>query len=115
VARLEVSGQSAHCSPWSSSRAGPAMGDSFIDQRSTVIAVGSRNYRRYMGRNYRQGYMGRDYHVTGEHEAEAKAAERAKKPTRIGLFVLRLLGERGRAQHAEVSRATARPSYRHRK
>ncbi len=42
--------------------------------------------------NYRQGYMGRDYHVTGEHEAEAKAAQRAKKPTRIGLFVLRLLG-----------------------
>ena len=63
--------------------------------RSTLIDVAG-NYRRFMGPNYRRGYMGRDYHVTGEHEAEAKAAERAKKPTRIGLFVLRLLGYKGR-------------------
>ncbi len=47
------------------------------------------------GPNYRRGYSTRNYHVTGEHEAEAKAAERAKKPTRIGLFVLRLLGYKG--------------------
>jgi hypothetical protein len=74
--------------------------------------VGSRSYRRYMGRNYRQGYMGRDYHVTGEHEAEAKAAERAKKPTRIGLFVLRLLGYRGSVQQLpDVHRVT--PSHPH--
>jgi len=62
--------------------------------RSTLIGVAG-NYRRFMGPNYRRGYMGRDYHVTGEHEAEAKAAERAKKPTRIGHFVLRLLGYKG--------------------
>ena len=77
-----------------------------------MIDVGSRNYRRYMGRNYRQGYMVRDYHVTGEHEAEAKAAERAKKPTRIGLFVLRLLGYRGSVQQVpDVHRVT--PSHPH--
>lgn len=46
-------------------------------------------------KRYRQGYTGRDYHVTGGHEAEAKAAQRAKKPSRLGVFVLRLLGYRG--------------------
>ena len=47
------------------------------------------------GKNYRRGYMGRDYHVTGGHEAEAEAAQKRKRPTRIGLFVLRRLGYRG--------------------
>ncbi len=42
--------------------------------------------------------MGRNYHVTGGHEAEAKEAERAKKPSRIGVFVLRLLGFKGPVQ-----------------
>jgi hypothetical protein len=52
--------------------------------------------------------MGRDYHVTGEHEAEAKAAERAKKPSRIGLFVFKLLGGTPPdKQVTGVSRATA--------
>ena len=45
-----------------------------------------------MGWKYRQGYTGRNYHVTGGHERQAMKAERAKKPTRIGLFVLRALG-----------------------
>ena len=44
---------------------------------------------------YRRGYTGRSYNVTGGHEAEAKAAERAKIPNRFGLFVLRLLGFKG--------------------
>ena len=44
---------------------------------------------------YRRGYSGRDYHVTGGHEAEAEAAEHAKKPSRLGLLVLRLLGYKG--------------------
>jgi hypothetical protein len=43
---------------------------------------------------YRRGYTGRTYNVTGGHEAEAKAAQRAKKPSRIGMFVLRMLGYR---------------------
>jgi hypothetical protein len=58
--------------------------------------------------NYRRGYMGRDYHVTGEHEVEAKAAERAKKPTRLGTLVLKLLGYRGptvRTEPADPSSA----------
>jgi hypothetical protein len=51
--------------------------------------------RRFWGPNYRAGYTGRDFHVTGGHEAEAEAAERAKKPNRFGMWVLRLLGFRG--------------------
>ncbi len=47
------------------------------------------------GPNYRRGYSGRDYHVTGGHEAEAEAAQKAKKPSRLGVFVLRVLGYRG--------------------
>jgi hypothetical protein len=34
-------------------------------------------------------------HVTSGHEAEAKAAELAKKPNRFGMLVLRLLGFKG--------------------
>jgi hypothetical protein len=64
------------------------------------------------GPNYRRGYSTRNYHVTGEHEAEAKAAERAKKPTRIGLFVLRLLGYRGSVQQASDVHRVA-PSHQH--
>jgi hypothetical protein len=67
-------------------------------------------------RNYRRGYMGRNYHVTGEHEAEAKKAERAKKPSRIGLLVLRLLGYRGyvpRAPDVHEPASSHRPPHRH--
>jgi hypothetical protein len=39
--------------------------------------------------------MGRDYHVTGGHEVEAEAAQRAKTPTRPGLWILRMLGYQG--------------------
>lgn len=69
-----------------------------------VVEVGSRNYR--------LGYMGRNYHVTGEHEAEAKKAQRAKKPSRIGLFVLRLLGYRGPVLQVPDVHQVA-PSHRH--
>jgi hypothetical protein len=34
-------------------------------------------------------------HVTSGHEAEAKAAELAKKPNRLGMLILRLLGFKG--------------------
>jgi hypothetical protein len=51
-----------------------------------------------MSPNYRRGYTGFNYHVTGGHEAEAVAAERAKKPSRVGLFILRLLGYKGSLQ-----------------
>jgi hypothetical protein len=41
---------------------------------------------------YQRGYSTRNYHVTGEHEREAKAALRNKKPGRLGLIVLRVFG-----------------------
>jgi hypothetical protein len=63
-------------------------------------------------KNYRRGYMGRNYHVTGGHEAEALAAERAKDPSRLGLFVLRLLGFKGRPKKPTPP---APPSPRHEK
>jgi hypothetical protein len=34
-------------------------------------------------------------HVTSGHEAEAKAAELAKKPNRFGMLILRVLGLKG--------------------
>jgi hypothetical protein len=49
--------------------------------------------KKYTG--FGRGYTGRSYHVTGGHEAEAEAAERAKPPSRLGLFVLKLLGFKG--------------------
>ena len=53
--------------------------------------------RRFWGPNYRKGYTGFNFHVSGGHEAEAEAAEQAKKPNRFGMWVLRLLGFRGTA------------------
>jgi hypothetical protein len=44
-----------------------------------------------------KGYTGFSYHVTGGHEAEARAAEEAKPPNRFGMFVLRLLGFKGKS------------------
>jgi hypothetical protein len=35
-------------------------------------------------------------HVTSGHEAEAKAAEMAKRPSRFGMFVVGLLGYKGK-------------------
>jgi hypothetical protein len=57
---------------------------------------------------YRQGYTGFDYHVTGGHEAEAEVAERGKKPGRLGLRVLKLLGFRGSVEAPLDVRRTSR-------
>lgn len=62
---------------------------------------------------YRRGYAGRNYHVTGGHEREAKAAEMAKQPNPIGLLVLRLLGLRVPKRRPALSRRSA-PSHEHR-
>jgi hypothetical protein len=56
---------------------------------------------------YRRGYTGRDYHVTGGHEAEAEAAQRAKGPSRIGTKVLRLLGYKGTVEPESPHRASS--------
>ena len=45
--------------------------------------------------SYGNGYTGRSYHVTGGHEREAYEAQMAKKPNRLGMLVLRLLGYKG--------------------
>jgi hypothetical protein len=47
-------------------------------------------------KGYGKGYTTFSYHVSGDHEAEALEAEMAKKPNRFGLFVLRLLGFKGK-------------------
>lgn len=44
---------------------------------------------------YRRGYAGPNYHVTGAHEAEAKAAQRDRRPNRLGLLLLKMLGFKG--------------------
>lgn len=65
-----------------------------------------------MGWPYRRGYTGRNYHVTGGHEAEAQAAQRRKKPSGIGLFALRVLGFKGSVkQLPDARRAT--PNHMH--
>jgi hypothetical protein len=66
-----------------------------------------------MWKNYKRGYTGFDYHVTGGHEAEAEAAERAKMPRRFGVLVLRLLGFRGTPVSPPDFRNTS-PSHEHR-
>jgi hypothetical protein len=43
-----------------------------------------------------KGYTGFSYHVTGGHEAEAEAAERAKPPNRFGMWILGRLGFKGK-------------------
>lgn len=62
---------------------------------------------------YRRGYSGPNYHVTGGHEREARAAQRAKPPSRLGLFVLRLLGFR-EAPSAPRGRRRPSPNHEHR-
>ncbi len=46
-------------------------------------------------KGYNRGYTGFSYHVTGGHEAEAYEAEMSKKPNRLGMLILRLLGYKG--------------------
>jgi hypothetical protein len=45
-----------------------------------------------------KGYTTFSYHVSSGHEAEAEEAERAKPPNRFGVFVLRLLGFKGKVE-----------------
>jgi hypothetical protein len=51
--------------------------------------------------------------VTDGHEAEAKAAQLRKRPNRIGLFFLRVLGFRSEVPPPTGPRAHARPSHEH--
>jgi hypothetical protein len=47
------------------------------------------------GGKYQRGYTTFGYGVTGGHAREAEEAERAKKPSRLGVWVLRKLGYKG--------------------
>ncbi len=62
-----------------------------MSQRATLAPLG---HTWAVGR-YNRGYTGRDYHVTGGHETEALAAERAKQPSRVGMWLLRRFGYKG--------------------
>lgn len=65
-----------------------------MSRQRTILPM-SPTRRGYRGSwPYRRGYTGRNYHVTGGHEREARAAQLAKPPNRLGLLVLRLLGFR---------------------
>jgi hypothetical protein len=52
--------------------------------------------------------------VTDGHEAEAKAAQLRKRPNRIGLFFLRMLGLRGQVTPPTGRGGHAGPSHEHR-
>ena len=47
-------------------------------------------------KGYGKDYTTFSYHVSGDHEREAYEAEMAKRPTRFGMFMLRLLGFKGK-------------------
>ena len=51
--------------------------------------------------------------MTDGHEAEAKAAQMRKRPNRIGLFFLRVLGFRGQVAPPTSQRGYTRPSLEH--
>ena len=51
--------------------------------------------------------------VTDGHEAEAKAAQLRKRPSRIGLFFLKVLGFRGQVTSAADQRDHVGPSHEH--
>ena len=55
---------------------------------------------------YHQGWTGKNYHVTGGHEAEAKAEQEAKRPNRFGVWVLRKLGIQGTGPNAATQPLT---------
>jgi hypothetical protein len=51
--------------------------------------------------------------VTDGHEAEAKAAQLRKRPSRIGLFFLKVLGFRGQVTASANPRGHVGPSHEH--
>lgn len=51
--------------------------------------------------------------VTDGHEAEAKAAQSRRPPSRIGLFLLRALGLRGAVAESTGHKSNAGPAHTH--
>jgi hypothetical protein len=71
---------------------------------STVPRVGGRT--RYANQAHK-------IRVTDGHEADAKAAQLRKRPNRIGLFVLKVLGFRGHVTPPTGQHSLAGPSHGH--
>jgi hypothetical protein len=68
---------------------------------------------RVSGRVRYAGYGRRKILVTDGHEAEAKAAQLRRRPNRIGLFFVRLLGFRGVIAPPPAQGGHAGPSHEH--
>jgi hypothetical protein len=62
--------------------------------RALTITLGNNGRMAEKG-GYGKGYTTFGYHVSGGHEAEAKEAEEAKRPNRLGMWFLRKLGYKG--------------------
>ncbi len=60
---------------------------------------------------YNRGYTGFNYHVTDGHEAESE--ERATPPNRFGLFLLRLLGFKGKPESERFGDFPVHPEHHH--
>jgi hypothetical protein len=65
------------------------------------------------GRVRYAGYGRRKILVTDGHEAEAKAAQLRKRPNRVGLFLLRVLGFRGQVAPPTGQEGHTGPSHMH--
>jgi len=66
-----------------------------------------------MARPVRYANQAHKVRVTDGHEAEAKRAQARKRPNRVGLFFLRLLGFRGEVAPPASQEGHAGPSHQH--
>ncbi len=78
------------------------------DQLGKLVMISS-----VSGRVRYAGYGRRRILVTDGHEAEAKAAQLRKRPNRIGLFFLRVLGFRGEVAPPKGQGGHTGPSHMH--
>lgn len=72
----------------------------------------SSSLRRVSGRA-RYANQAHKIRVTDGHEADAKAAQLRKRPNRIGLFFLKILGFRGQVPAPTDQRGHVAPSHEH--
>jgi hypothetical protein len=78
--------------------------------RKSVVL--SSNVQKMSGRA-RYANQAHKIRVTDGHEADAKAAQLRKRPNRIGIFFLKLLGYRGQVSPPIKQRDHAGPSHEH--
>jgi hypothetical protein len=75
---------------------------------SRGLGSGARRRGTRLGNRFNRGYATFSYHVTDGHEAQAVEAEREKRPNRVGVLVLRLLGYRGPIEQPHQPKARHR-------